>query len=587
MQLALKNYKYVVTFPIILLLIGVGVSSPIVIKNYSIKNAIREGTKALDGVRATRSYYTKYVVAKLLKQGIDATANHKESEFGIPVPATFVHDLQQAKLYSPYPWPNRADRTLDQRQKKVWNFLSTNPDETYIFFDQNHLGERVVYVAYAEKLIDDNCVNCHNNHPDTPISGWKKNDVRGVLEVTTNIEELMKHGELIVYNLIGILILIAIITLFLGYGNDYRIAKPLIKLSCITRLLLEGNKVKVPYQDRHDELGNLSCSLEKLSSYVDDHHQLLKYESQKLSLHVEHRKNLRELSEKFNIAVSTTFSSICNAIENIHDSTDHLSHNTEKTSTEIKMITANTRQMNLNIDSVSNSGTELSQSITYILNKVRESQDISESANLQVHDANKKIQGLANATQRIGEVVKLINDIANQTNLLALNATIEAARAGESGKGFAVVASEVKNLAGQTARATEEISSQIYNIQNETQYAVGAIEKVTDIVNHINQLAQGMTNSINTQSQVIDKIATDAQDSTKNTRGIIGGLENISIQAITTGEMASVLFQDTHGLQTLSSELNKSIEEFRLALEDSFMKVKTEAQLISDEASSS
>ncbi len=152
---------------------------------------------------------------------------------------------------------------------------------------------------------------------------------------------------------------------------------------------------------------------------------------------------------------------------------------------------------------------QLSKSIEEISGQVARSTTISKEAVGEAQRSNEQVQGLAEASQKIGEVVDLINDIASQTNLLALNATIEAARAGDTGKGFAVVASKVKNLANQTAKATEEIAAQISGIQNATQSAVGSIDGITETINEINEIATAIADAVEEQSAATGEVSAN------------------------------------------------------------------------------
>jgi methyl-accepting chemotaxis protein len=133
----------------------------------------------------------------------------------------------------------------------------------------------------------------------------------------------------------------------------------------------------------------------------------------------------------------------------------------------------------------------------------------------QANETSTIVAGLATAAQKIGDVVKLINSIAEQTNLLALNATIEAARAGEAGRGFAVVASEVKSLASQTAKATEEISGQVAEVQNTTGSAVGVIEAITQTISRINDISAAIAASVEEQASVTQSISSNMQVAAK------------------------------------------------------------------------
>ena len=142
-------------------------------------------------------------------------------------------------------------------------------------------------------------------------------------------------------------------------------------------------------------------------------------------------------------------------------------------------------------------------------NRFRPALEISVEAVTQANHTNSIVSGLADAGQKIGEVIELINSIAEQTNLLALNATIEAARAGEAGKGFAVVASEVKNLATQTSKATDEIGAQISGVQNSTSEAVSALEVITSTISKINEISTAIATAVEEQAAVTNEISSN------------------------------------------------------------------------------
>jgi methyl-accepting chemotaxis protein len=205
---------------------------------------------------------------------------------------------------------------------------------------------------------------------------------------------------------------------------------------------------------------------------------------------------------------------------------------------------------------------ELSTSVSQILGQARRSADITGSAVTQADGTSQSVRELSTAAQKIGDIIQLINDIAGQTNLLALNATIEAARAGEAGKGFAVVASEVKNLATQTARATEDISAQISAIQTATGRAVEAIHAIADTIREIKSISDEMTHAVEHQggaTQEIAKTAHDMSQSTQSTASIIEGVRN---SATDSGASADMLSKAAQALLQQSGKLRGEVQGF-------------------------
>jgi methyl-accepting chemotaxis protein len=178
----------------------------------------------------------------------------------------------------------------------------------------------------------------------------------------------------------------------------------------------------------------------------------------------------------------------------------------------------------------------------------------------EAQETNVRVQGLADAAQKIGDVVALITDIADQTNLLALNATIEAARAGDAGKGFAVVASEVKNLANQTAKATEEIGAQIAGIQASTQEAVEAIAGIGKTIAEIDEVASGIASAVEEQGAATQEIARNVEQAAAGTQEVSSNITGVSAAANETGEAA-------RQIQSAAGELSQQSERLRVEVE--------------------
>jgi len=185
-------------------------------------------------------------------------------------------------------------------------------------------------------------------------------------------------------------------------------------------------------------------------------------------------------------------------------------------------------QTSSNMQAVASGAEELAASVSEISRQASDALNISLQAVQQANETSAIVSGLAIAAQKIGDVVKLINNIAEQTNLLALNATIEAARAGEAGRGFAVVASEVKSLATQTAKATDEISAQIAEVQGTTTSAVNVIEAITQTISRINEISAAIAASVEEQASVTQSISANMQVAAKGVTDINSNMNDIA-----------------------------------------------------------
>jgi methyl-accepting chemotaxis protein len=215
-----------------------------------------------------------------------------------------------------------------------------------------------------------------------------------------------------------------------------------------------------------------------------------------------------------------------------------------------------------NVERAESAATEMAASIQEIEQRLAQTADVVRSAAQEARTTNRDIDELAQAAQNIGDVVKLIHNIAGQTNLLALNATIEAARAGEAGRGFAVVASEVKSLAVQTARATENISSQITNMQDSTGKAVEAIKLIANRMQDIDGYTTAVAASIQQQTMATTEILTSVASAADSAKLAVAGLTEVTAAATQTQESSQVALKASETVQETIGKLRGEVEEF-------------------------
>ncbi|OSQ49542.1 hypothetical protein TALK_04165 [Thalassospira alkalitolerans] len=330
----------------------------------------------------------------------------------------------------------------------------------------------------------------------------------------------------------------------------------------MTRLADGDFDVEINEVSRADEIGEMGRAVLVFRENGIERAKL------EVAQHAEEEKRRKRMEtqeqyiREFDQAVVAVMSEVGGAVKQLHQASDVLRRSADTAASQSMAVSSGTEEASSNVQLVATAATELAASISEISGQVSETSTMAQSATERARRTNENIQGLNDAALKIGEVIGLISDIAGQTNLLALNATIEAARAGDAGKGFAVVASEVKNLANQTAKATDEITAQITGIQQATELAVGAIDEIVRMISDISERAGAVAAAVDEQTVATSEISQNVEQAAAGTDEISVAMQGVSAAVSETNAAANDVHGSADNLGTQNEHLRGQIDGF-------------------------
>jgi len=321
--------------------------------------------------------------------------------------------------------------------------------------------------------------------------------------------------------------------------------------------------IAVPGLDRSDELGAMAKAVQVFKENGQRIARLTAEQDElKRKAEEQRRTDMLHLADEFESHIEAVVEHVASAATEMNATAQSMTGIAASAMREAGSASVAAQQASGNVQTVASAAEQLSASIGEISAQVSQSTRTSQHAVEKAERTNEIVRSLATAAQTIGEVVNLINSIASQTNLLALNATIEAARAGEAGRGFAVVASEVKNLANQTASATDDIARQVTAVQGATGQAVDAIQDIVRTIGEISQTATAIASAVEEQQAATGEIARNVEQAARGTQEVARNIDGVSHAAQDAGHAAGQVLSEAEELSRQSEALRRETANF-------------------------
>ena len=352
--------------------------------------------------------------------------------------------------------------------------------------------------------------------------------------------------------------------LMISFVVSRAIARPVVRIATTIKAIAHGDlDVEVPATGQRDEVGVIAEAVTLLkASSLEAERLRADQNSAKARADAERKQVLEQLAADFEARIHGVVGNVSQAAQAVGAGASKAVAITKEAGERNTTVSTAADASSEGIRAVAAAAEEMRSSILEISRQVETARDVAKNAVACTEGSDQIIRGLAQSAQRIGQVVKLISEIADQTNLLALNATIEAARAGEAGRGFAIVASEVKALAGQTARATEDIQNQIDTVQRATADAVMSIESVGGVVHQISQISNAIASAIEEQDAVTRDIARNMATSSELAGKASGELTKLGDAVAKSGAASAEMLGSADILDDQANQLSAAADTF-------------------------
>ena len=388
-----------------------------------------------------------------------------------------------------------------------------------------------------------------------------------VIKDTTEYEAAATRAQLhLLLATLAILAGAVLLAFLLGRG----LSRPLAAITAVMNRLSSGDiEVTIPGGERKDELGTMAVAVDVFRrSMIEARSMRETQEASKQQVEREKKALQRDMADRFEADVKGVVTAVADATQDMQRVAGEITRSVNGTSERAAAAAAASEEASASVSTVAAATEELASSVAEIGRQVTHSSGVADGAVVKAGQTTEMVESLAAAGEKIGDVLRLIGAIASQTNLLALNATIEAARAGDAGRGFAVVASEVKELASQTAKATEEIAGQVTAIQSATGDCVIAIGGISDTIREISGIATTIAAAVEEQDSATREIARSVQQAATGTSEVSLNVTGASQAADQSRILANNVLVASGELNQHANALFKSVDSFLAGLRD-------------------
>ena len=506
--------------------------------------------KPIVGVEAGRDSLSIFAMTPLMRDGKSMAV----ADIGVPFGKQFVDSTKQR--FGVDLAVHRFDGNAFTRiSSTMGDSLEATQDELKSVFEGGTLRRDAMLNGHPAALY----LGQIRNYTGQPIA------VIELVKDTTAYEAAAASSQRnLIVGALAILAAAALLAFLLGRG----MSRPLTAITDVMNRLSSGDTdVTIPGGNRKDELGSMAGAVDVFRRNMIEARTLRDaQEAAKLQTEEEKKTLQRQMADRFEADVKSVVGAVARATEDMQRAAVKITESVNGTSEQATAAAAASEEASASVNTVAAATEQLASSVAEIGRQVTHSSDVADAAVTKAGQTTEMVGSLAAASEKIGDVLRLIGAIASQTNLLALNATIEAARAGEAGRGFAVVASEVKNLASQTAKATEEIAGQVAAIQSSTSNCVAAIGGIGNTIREISGIAITIAAAVEQQGSATREIARSVQQVAAGTSEVAVNVAGASHAADQSRVLADTVLGASNELDQHTAALFKSVDTFLAGL---------------------